>query len=240
MITEKHKQKKPTEEDIVADNTTVVTSEYDGNPMVDIYRAIETILKGIHVNPDDDTSPLLFKTVKLNTGQLTRIKNDNYNYEGALAFPAAFVHLINVRWLVSTSRIGEGRADLRICYVLNRLNNGDDDFQTEGFEVFQAINTALNNNKSKFSALTERLQLTYWDQVENFEDGLQQFWITYEVYFRDYSSYRYKNYVNRHIVIPPFTNHSDQNPECNPENHPNHKVNIEDVATLVTTESNDE
>jgi hypothetical protein len=211
--------------------------ELEGNPMADIYNAVAEILRDIRINPLDDNSQPLFKTIKLNTGQLARLKKKSKNLEDVIDFPAAFIHLINVRWLVSTARIGEGRADLRICYVLNRLNNGDDAYQTEGMEVFQRINTALTENKSKFSALTERLQLTYWDQVESFDDGLQQYWITYEVYFRDYSTYRYKNYKYINVVIPPFTNHSDQNPESNPNNHENHKVSINDAVSIAKVDS---
>lgn len=200
---------------------------WEGNPMTDIFNATRDILKGIKRSNGEP----LFRTIKLNYGQLTRIRHDKHNYESALAFPAAFIHLINVRWLVQTSRIGEGRGELRICYVLNRLNNGDDEYQTEGFEVFKLINQAMNDRKGDFPAFTERLQLTYWDQVENFDDGLQQYWITYEVWFKDYTSYQFKDYIDRYIVVPPFTNHSDQLPESNQDNHDNHDdPKFEDVA----------
>lgn len=195
---------------------------YEGNPMSEIFRATQKILQGIKRDTNDPNSEPLFRTIKLNYGQLTRIKHDKFNTESALAFPAAFIHLINVRWLVQASRIGEGRGELRICYVLNRLNIEDDEHQTEGFEVFQLINNAINANKANYPIFTERLQLTYWDQVENFDDGLQQYWITYEVWFKDYSSYQYKNYVDRYLVIPPFTDHSDQLPENNKDGHSDH------------------
>lgn len=203
---------------------------WDVNPMTEIFNATRDILKGIK----RDNGQPLFRTIKLNYGQLSRIKHDKHNYEGALAFPAAFIHMINVRWLVQTSRIGEGRAELRICYVLNRLNNNDDEYQTEGFEVFKRINEAINARKHEFPAFTERLQLTYWDQVENFDDGLQQYWITYEVWFKDYTSYQYKDYVDRYIVVPPFTNHSDQVPENNKDNHDDHDdPKFEDVVGFI-------
>lgn len=197
---------------------------YEGNPMADIYRAVESIIKSIPKDSKKPDGERFFKTVKWNHGQLSRIKNGKLNEEyGNIAFPAVFVHFINVRGLVQTSRIGEFRADMRIQYVLNRLNIGDDEYQTEGAEVFQLINNAINNNKNQFSALTERCQFTYWDQPEVFSDGLQQYWITYEVWFRDYSAYRYKDYVDVFVVAPPFTNHSDQKAECNPHNHSNHR-----------------
>lgn len=237
MIIDKHKQediaKVPVADAVSAEPNVVDTEEeaYEANPLSGIYRAVESILKDIRVNPNDPHSPKLFRTIKLNQGQLSRIKHDQHNLEGALAFPAAFVHLINVRWLVQTSRIGEGRAELRICFVLNRLNVGDDEYQTEGYDVFQLVHNAMEANKSKFAPLTERCQLTYFDQVENFDDGLQQYWITYEVWFRNYLSYRYRNYVERTLVIPPFTNHSDQTPENNLDGHSDHnEPKFEDVV----------
>lgn len=207
---------------------------WEHNPMSEIFYLVRDILRSIPLDSKDPDSPPLFRTVKLNYGQLTRIKHDKHNYEYALAFPAAFLHFINVRWLTQTARIGEGRAELRICYVLNRLNNGDDEYQTEGFDVFQKINQAINDYKSKLPAFTQRFQLTYWDQVENFDEGLQQYWITYEVWFKDYSTYQYQNYVEKYVVIPPFTNHSDQLPSSNPDNHDDHDdPTIEDAAQLI-------
>lgn len=237
MIVDKNKKNEvgssdPKDENIQPSfGITTMEELYEANPLSEIYRAIEAILKPLRVDPNNPDSPPLFRTIKLNTGQLTRIKNDKHNLEYALAFPAVFVHLINVRWLVQTSRIGEGRADLRICFVLNRLNTMDDEYQTEGYDVFQRVHNAIMANSSLFTPLTERCQLTYFDQVENFDDGLQQYWITYEVWFRNYSAYRYKDYVERTLVIPPFTNHSDQSPENNLDGHEDHEdPKYEDVT----------
>ena len=228
MLTHKKNRQpaaKPEDISVYADDTPSSSEAipFPGNPMVDIYRAVEAIIKSIPKDCDNPEGEKYFKTVKWNMGQLGRIKSSTSNEEyGNIAFPAVFIHFINVRGLVATSRIGEFRAECRIQYVLNRLNNGDDEYQTEGVEVFQLINNAINENKSKFSALTERFQFTYWDQPESFSDALQQYWITYEVWFRDYSSYYYKDYVDAYFVAPPFTNHSDQIPEANPNNHENH------------------
>lgn len=199
-------------------------NETEGNPLGDIFKAVRQIIKDIKKDPNDPNSPPLFKTVKINYGQLSRIKHDKHNYETAISFPAAFINFINVRWLVQTARIGEGRAELRICFVLNRLNPEDDEFQTEGFEVFQRINHAMNQSRSSLPSFTDRMQLTFFDQVENYDDSLQQYWITYEVWFKDYTDYEYKNYVERRLVIPPFTNHSDQdNNDYELLEHGNHK-----------------
>lgn len=237
MIVPKKKEQEVAEKpEVVKPTTPEITEEqelYEANPLSEIYRAVESIIRELRVDPNNPDSPPLFRTIKLNSGQLSRIKNDKYNLEYGLAFPAVFIHLINMRWLVQTSRIGEGRADLRICFVLNRLNNGDDEYQTEGYDVFQRIHNAIEANKAKFAPLTERCQLTYFDQVENFDDGLQQYWITYEVWFRSYTAYRYRNYVDRYIVIPPFTNHSDQLPGNNQDGHKDHdETPFEDYASF--------
>ena len=44
------------------------------NALSEVYLALRSILEEIHVNPDDENSPLLFHTIKLDNGQLTRIK----------------------------------------------------------------------------------------------------------------------------------------------------------------------
>lgn len=183
---------------------------FEVNPLVEIFKITADILKSIKKNPNAIDSEPLFRSVRLNTGQLSRIYRQKQNTEGALDFPAAFVHFVNMRWLVQTTRIGEGRAEMRVCFVLNRLNPDDEEFQTEGFDVFQLVHRAIEGNMSRYNNVVDRIQLNYFDQVENFDSGLQQFWITYDVQFKDYSTYRYKDYIERTLVIPPFTNHSDQ------------------------------
>lgn len=206
------------------DNNESNTEEelYETNALCEVFKAVKQILGNLRVDGSNPNSPPLFRTIKLNNGQVNRIKNNKWNKEYGIAFPAVFVHFINVRYLVQQSRIGEGRATMRIQYVLNRLNNSDVEFELEGYELFQRINAAIQDNKHQFPALTTRCQLQYFDQLETFDDALQPFWIDYEVWFSEYSGYRYKNYVDRYVVMPPFTNHSDQRPECNTDNHENH------------------
>ena len=203
-----------------ADNVEVEL--YETNALCEIYKAVKEILLTITEDPDDPNSPPYFKTIKINNGQFNRIKNSKQNTEYALAFPAIFLHFIDVRYLVSQSRVNEGRGTLRLQFVLNKLNNSDDEVEMEGFKMFQRINRALMDNKTKYPALTERFQLTYFDQLESFDNGLQPYWITYEVWFTDYSTERYRNYKEVYLVVPPFTNHSDQLPDNNKHNHDNH------------------
>lgn len=207
------------------------------NAMCEVYLAVRKILEGIHVDPDDENSPLLFKTIKIDNGQLVRIKHNEYNKEYALAFPACFIHFIDMYWNVGSYRINEGKGVLRLHYVLNRLNNGDDDVEMDGFRAFTLINDAINEHKAEFPALVNRFQLQYWDQPLTFDDGVQPYWIDYQIWFYDYTSYKMKDYVDRYVVIPPFTNHSDQEPECNTENHENHsEPTIEEAARYVFPE----
>lgn len=204
---------------------------YETNALCEICKAIKKILLTIKEDPDNPDSDPYFKTIKINNGQLGRIKNNTRNNEYAVAFPAVFLHFIDVRYLVAQSRINEGRATMRIQYVLNNLNNSDDKVEMDGFKMFQRIHRAIMDNKTNYPALTERFQLQYFDQLESFDDGLQPYWINYEVWFTDYSAERYRKYKEVYIVVPPFTNHSDQLPENNKHNHEDHtEPTFEDSA----------
>ena len=119
---------------------------------------------------------------------------------------------------------------MRIRFVLNDLNNSDDIVETHGFRVFQQINDAIQDAKDYEEALNERCNLTYFDMPESLDHGLQPYWIDYEIWFRTSSSFQYRKWVDRYLVMPPFTNHSDA-PEHDSEAHGNHKEpKIEDVA----------
>lgn len=192
------------------------------NALINVFNAVKKVLLSLKVNPDDNASEPLFKTVMMDTGQFARIVRSKGNTEFAYGFPAVFIHFINVRYLVQQQRIGEGRATLRIRYILNRLNNQDSDYELEGYKIFERINVAIQDAKSTESALNERCNLTYFDQPESLDNGLQPFWIDYEVWFKETSAYQYRNYITRYIVVPPFTNHSDQDPKNNTSNHPDH------------------
>lgn len=246
MIVNKSKLSSIAEEDIhvihkqVVEATNQITTIEEAasvNALCEVYLAVRNILQNIHVDPNDDNSPLLFKTVKLDNGQLSRIKHNQHNNEYAIGFPACFLHFVEMYWNVGQYRINEGKGRLRIHFVLNRLNNGDDDVELEGFRTFDIINQAINDNKAKFPALVNRFQLKYFDQPLSFDDGLQPYWIDYEVWFNDYSTYLYKNYVDAYVVMPPFTNHSDQLEEHNIHHHEDHlEPTIEEVAGFTDIE----
>lgn len=205
--------------------------EVEENPIEQVYLALRRVL-GKLADPDNP-SKQLFHTVKLDSGQFEKIVHDKHNKEFAIAFPAVFIRFVNVRFLVSQQRIGEGRATVRIRYVLNDLNNSDDVVETRGMRVFQAINDAIQAAKSYEPAINERCNLTFWDMVETMGEGLQPYWIDYEIWFRNSSSWYYKDWVDRYLVMPPFTNHSDA-PEHDEEHHGDHLTPTEeDSVTIV-------
>lgn len=177
-----------------------------------------------------------FKTIKLDNGQLERIIKTKYNPEYGVVFPAVFIRFINIRYLVQQQRIGEGRATMRIRFVLNDLNNSDDDVETNGFKMFQIINNAIQDGKDTYSALTERCNLTYFDIPESMNNGLQPFWIDYEVWFRTSSSFQYRNWVEKYIVMPPYTNHSDA-PAHDVDKHGDHKVDYDSVSKIIKSDA---
>jgi hypothetical protein len=121
---------------------------------------------------------------------------------------------------VQQQRIGEGRATMRVRFILNTLNNQDPERECDPFLVFQWVNTAIQDAKNTEPALNERCNLTYFDMPLT-TNMLQAYWIDYEVWFRETSAWKYRSWVERHLVMPPFTNHSDA-PEKDTVGHGNH------------------
>lgn len=219
----------PNNNSIVAKSSTL--EEVHQNPFVEVYNAVRKTLEKLTVDPNNPNSDPLFQTIKIDNGQFMRIMRDRYNSEFAVGFPAVFIRFVNVRYLVAQQRIGEGRATMRIRFILNDLNNSDDVMEVRGFEIFQRINVALQDAKSKERALSERFNLTYFDMPESQNYGLQSFWIDYEVWFSDFSAYVYKDWIDRYLTMPPFTNEKDA-----PEHHEDEKkwieVDIDDAVSI--------
>jgi hypothetical protein len=214
----------------VKKETLILEEQYEVNALTEAYLAVREILSKIKLNDSPD-SPPLFRTIKLDTGQLNRIKNNKHNHQDAIAFPAVFIHFVNVYYNVGQSRISEGKATMRIHYILNTLNLEDDIVEQQGLKIFNTINKAIQSNYRSFPALVNRFQLSYWEQPLTFDDGVQPYWIDYDIWFNEYSAYRYKEYVETYLVVPPFTNHSDQKPESNPNNHEDHRdIAYDDVS----------
>lgn len=219
MIKDKE-SKKVTSEIIPTQKDILVPEQVPENPFVNMYEAVRRTLLALRENPDNPSSPPYFKTIRMDNGQYERIiRDDNMEYE--VAFPAVFVHFTNVRYLVQQQRIGEGRATMRIRFILNNLNNGDDGMECEPFRVFQRINIAIQDAKNTEPALNERCNLLYFDMPTT-TNMLQAYWVDYEVWFRESSAWKYRKWVERYLVMPPFTDHDDA-PEHDKDNHGNHK-----------------
>ena len=219
MIRDKKIIEAPSGRTSVKEPKIVIPEPVSLNPFTEIYKAAKRAILTIREDAENPISQPLFKTIAIDNGQFSRIIRDS-NMETEVAFPAVFVHFVNIRYLVQQQRIGEGRATMRVRFILNNLNNSDPDKECEPFEVFQRINIAIQDAKSYEPALNERCNLIYFDMPTT-SNMLQAYWVDYEVWFRDNSAFKYRNWVERYLVIPPFTNHSDA-PEHNTSSHPDH------------------
>jgi hypothetical protein len=197
----------------------VIPEIQEKNPFVEMYAALRRAILTVRENPANPESAPFFKTIAIDTGQFQRIVRSE-NTETEIAFPAVFVHFINIRYLVQQQRIGEGRATMRVRFILNTLNSGDPERECDPFIVFQRLNTAIQDAKDREAALNERCNLTYFDTPLT-TNMLQAYWIDYEVWFRETSAWKYRTWIPRHLVMPPFTNHSDA-PEGDTAGHGNH------------------
>lgn len=98
--------------------------------------------------------------------------------ESEVIFPAVFIHYTNVRYLVQQQRIGEGRATMRVRFILNTLNNADPERECDPFYVFQRVNQAIQDAKNREPALNERCQLLYFDMPTSTNMLQDTGWIT--------------------------------------------------------------
>lgn len=201
-----------------------VPVQVEANGPMDVLKAMIEILKSVTWEYGVPNSPKIFKTVQVSDGQYERIISPSGNMEETLGFPAAFVHFINWRYLVQQSRINEGRATLRIRFILNSLNVHEEGHDMDVYYVAERIHQTIQENINKYECLQERCQLEYIDPMESFDHGLQPCWMTYEIWFRQRNIWVTRNKIYKKFVCPPFTNHADQDPEIedvNPDNHDN-------------------
>lgn len=223
MIIQKEKDKQVLQEEEFYD---------EDNSAIKAYYAIKEILSHVVWTEGRHKGKPVFKTIKYNQGQYQRIVRKESNREFEIAFPAAFVEFVDLHFNVSQQVINEGRGTMKIKCILNKLNNMDNDIigadgrvieynEMSVYHVAQLITNKIAEEYMHYPALQTRCNLQYIDPMECMNDGLQPFWITYEVWFREetYMSRRYTKEIN--IVFPPFANHADQLPENNPENHTN-------------------
>lgn len=198
--------------------------QVESNGPMDVLKAIKAILKEVTWEYGVSDSPKIFKTVQIDDGQYERIISPSGNQEETLGFPAAFVHFIEWKYLVQQSRINEGRATLRIRFILNSLNVHEEGHDMDVYYVAERIHQTIQENVSKYECLQERCQLQYIDPMESFDHGLQPCWMTYEIWFRQTNIWITRNKTYKKFVCPPFTNHADQDPSIegvNPDGHTN-------------------
>lgn len=194
------------------------------NGPMEVLRAMKEILRSVTWEYGVKNSPLIFKTVQIDDGQYERIISPYGNMEETLGFPAAFVHFIDWHYLVQQSRINEGRASLRIRFILNSLNVHEDGHDMDVYYVAERIHQTIQESISKYECLQERCRLSYINPMESFDHGLQPCWMTYEIWFKQPNVWISRNKIYKKFVCPPFTNHADQDPkieDINPHDHNN-------------------
>lgn len=194
------------------------------NGPIDILNTMKEILRKVTWEYGVEDSPLIFKTVQVDDGQYERVISPRGNQEETMGFPAAFVHFINWHYLVQQARINEGRATLRIRFILNSLDVHEDKHDMGVYYVAERIHQTIQENISKYECLQERCQLQYIDPMESFDHGLQPCWMTYEIWFKQANVWIQRNKVYKKFVCPPFTNHADQDNTIegvNPDGHTN-------------------
>lgn len=227
MIVEKKKNKPNAQEEIKTEQIQIPK-----NGLIAVYHAIKDILEQVRWDYYDINSEKIFKTVAMNRGQFERIVRKGGNSEYALGFPAAFIEFVNWRYLVQQQRINDGRADMQIKFVMNRLNNQDPDTfnedgtvkeyrETEVEYVAQIINQFIQELKVNYPALSERVNLKYIDPLESFDDSLQPCWITYEVWFKEENINATRFVKDVYVVFPPYTNHTDWKEDYGKTGHTN-------------------
>lgn len=221
-------------EDKVADTPVQV----EPNGPADVLKAIKEILRKVTWEYGVESSPLIFKTVQIDDGQYERIISSKGNQEETMGFPAAFVHFINWHYLVQQARINEGRAVLRIRFILNSLNIHEDGHDMDVYYVAERIHQTIQEKISQYECLQERCQLQYIDPMESFDHGLQPCWMTYEIWFKQANIWIRRNKMYKKFVCPPFTNHADQDKSIegiNPDDHTNldHPITYDEATDFM-------
>ena len=213
--------------------------QVESNGPMDVLKAMKEILRSVTWEYGVLDSPKIFATVQIDDGQYERIISPSGNKEETLGFPAAFVHFINWRYLVQQSRINEGRAELRIRFILNSLNVHEDGHDMGVYYVAERIHQTIQESISKYECLQERCQLEYVDPMESFNHGLQPCWMTYEIWFKQRNIWVTRNKIYKKFVCPPFTNHADQDPTIegvNPDKHNNldHPITYDEATDFIS------
>lgn len=200
-------------EDVTDEQPIEKPEQIEANGAIEVLHSMMAILREVTWEYGVPNSPKIFKTVQYDDGQYERLsKRSSSNLEEGIALPAAFVHFIDVNWLTSAQRFRDGRATLRIRFLLNRLDTHNADHDTDVYYVAERIHQTVLELKGNYDCLTKRCNLTYVDPMESFDNGIQPCWVTYSIWFTTVNIWITRRRVLRKIVCPPFTNHADQDP----------------------------
>jgi len=212
----------PAKDTIDSTEIVEVPEQVATNGAMDVLKAMKEILRSVTWEYGVTDSPKIFRTVQIDDGQYERIISTSGNQEETLGFPAAFIHFIEWYYLVDQSVVKEGRAQLRIRFILNSLNVHEDGHDMDVYYVAERIKQTIEENISKYECLQERCRLTYIDPMESFDNSLQPCWMTYEIWFKQSNVWRTRNKIYKKLVCPPFTNHADQDTSIEGVNLDNH------------------
>lgn len=218
---------------------TAIPEQIEANGAIDVLHNMMEILEQVTWEYGVPNSPKIFKTVQYDDGQYERLSTrSSDNLEEGVALPAAFVHFINVNWLTSAQRFNDGRATLRIRFLLNRLDTHNKTHDTDVYYVAERINQTITELKGNYECFTKRCNLTYVDPMESFDNSLQPCWMTYEIWFTTVNIWVTRNKTMRRLVFPPFTNHADQDKsdaDSNIHNHTNfsHPITYDEATKFL-------
>lgn len=194
----------------------------------------ESFGKNFGMNVADMPSGKIFNTVQLDTGQFGRLTS-KVNTEYGLVLPAAFIRFDDIVYESVRQLVARGTAKMRILVVLNRLDNLADGPDCEGFYVVRRVIEAMQEGQRDYPTVACRLSLNTFEQGKEFSQGVQHWYIYYKVSFREVSSLATTLRTKATMVMPPFTNHADQDPtlpDVNPEHHNNldHKRSYDEAS----------
>lgn len=178
--------------------------------MKQLFLYVRDVLRAIE-DPSNQGKKL-FKTVKHNNNQFENIMNTVENKELPYMFPAAFISFIGIRYKLTQNNVNEGSGLLRVRYILERLNSFEDEFETEIYDYADIVNAALMDAQEQSlgteNNFIDRFSLQNFDEPSA-PNNLQACWLDYEIKFRDYSSDKTRDWVERTLITPSFTNWDD-------------------------------
>lgn len=191
--------------------------------IIEVFRALKTILRNVRWLWDKDDSRYIFSTVCIDTGQYERLIGAK-NREYAIDFPALFIYFSKWRYTECGCYFSKGVCNIRLRIVLNNLDDTSDAYDTDGMYIIQRVMQSIQEQQYSYPCLAGRLSDACIEQAETFDHGLQLWTLTYKLSFKEKSVWIERKKKTVTMVMPPFTNHADQDsslPDVNPHHHNN-------------------